>query len=100
MAARTSTSKPRRAQGTIDTLPSGALRVRVYAGQDPVTKKRHDLVAVVPPGPNADREAEAARADFVQQIKERRNPRTNTTVDQLLQRYLDQFDGAPGTLAL
>jgi hypothetical protein len=36
--------------GSIDELPSDALRVRVYAGVDPVTKRRHDLIEVVPPG--------------------------------------------------
>ncbi len=41
----------------IGTLRSGALRVRAYgyAVVDPVTKKRHDLVEVVPPGPNGRR---------------------------------------------
>ncbi|GAY11639.1 mobile element protein [Pseudonocardia sp. N23] len=31
-------------------------------------------------------------------MAEKRNPRTSATVDQLLARYLDQFDGAPNTL--
>ncbi len=34
------------------------------------------------------------------QVAERRNPRTSATVDQLLDRYLNQFDGAPNTLTL
>jgi hypothetical protein len=29
----------RRARGAVDQLPSGAYRVRVYAGLDPLTKK-------------------------------------------------------------
>ena len=49
MAGRPGTGKAR-AKGNIETLASGALRVRVYAGQDPVTKKRHSLIEVVPPG--------------------------------------------------
>ncbi|RTL61780.1 MAG: integrase [Pseudonocardiaceae bacterium] len=88
-----------RNRGSIDELPSGALRVRVYAGVDPVTKRRHDLVRVVPPGPGAWREAERVRDRFVHDVAERRNPRTSATVDQLLARYLDQFDGAPKTLS-
>jgi hypothetical protein len=32
-----------RARGRIETLPSGSLRVKVYAGIDPVTKKKHIL---------------------------------------------------------
>jgi integrase len=89
-----------RAQGNIETLPSGARRVRVYAGIDPVTKKRHVLTEVIPPGPKAARLAESARHRLLQEVAERRNPRTSATVDQLLDRYLDQFSGAPNTLEL
>jgi len=59
-----------------------------------VTKKRHDLVEVIPPGPQAERKARAACDRLVSQVDEKRNPRTSATVDQLLVRYLDQFDGA------
>ncbi|MEK6442121.1 hypothetical protein [Pseudonocardia sp. T1-2H] len=55
---------------------------------------------IVQPGPNAAREAEAARVRFVNQINERRNPRTNATLDQLLERYLSQFQGSENTLQL
>ena len=41
----------RREQGAIDQLPSGALRVRVYAGIDPVSKQQHYLNEIVPAGP-------------------------------------------------
>ncbi len=94
MAGRPAADKAR-ARGNIGTLRSGALRVRVYAGVDPVTKKRHDLVEVVPPGPNARRQAEKILDRFLHEIAEKRNPRTSATVDQLLTRYLDQFDGRP-----
>lgn len=97
MAGRPAAGKAR-ARGNIGTLRSGALRVRVYAGVDPVTKQRHDLVAVIPPGPNARREAERTLDRFLHELAEQRNPRTSATVDQLLTRYLDQFDGAPNTL--
>jgi integrase len=89
-----------RAKGNIEQLASGALRVRVYAGVDPVTKKRHNLIEVVPAGPKAWREAEAVRERLLREIAEKRSPRTSATVDQLLQRYLDQFAGAPNTLDL
>src|SRR4051812_47720885 len=98
--ASSRTSGSGRQQGSIDVLPSGARRVRVYAGVDPVTKKRHDLVEIIPPGPQADRKARAARDRLVSQVEEKRNPRTSATVDQLLERYLDQFDGADSTKAL
>jgi len=92
--------RPGRDRGSIDELPSGALRVRVYAGRDPVTKRRHDLIEIIPPGPDTERRARAARDRLISQIEERRNPRTNATVDQHLERYLNQFDGAPKTLSL
>lgn len=89
-----------RARGNIETLRSGAQRVRVYAGVDPVTKKRHSLVEVVPAGPKAWREAEAVRDRLLREIAEKRSPRTTATVDQLLERYLEQFAGSPNTLEL
>jgi integrase len=83
---------PRRHRGSVDRLPSGAFRVRVYAGIDPVTKRRHELVEVVPPGPAAEREAEQARTRLLAQVDGRRNPRTRATVNQLLDRWLDVLD--------
>jgi hypothetical protein len=74
-------------RGTIDRLPSGAYRVRVYAGTDPVSGKRHDLVGVVAAGPRAAAEAEKARRRLLSQLDERRNPRTKATVNQLLDRF-------------
>jgi hypothetical protein len=72
----------------------------VYAGIDPVTGRRHYLSEMVKAGPKAAREAEAVRNRLLSQVAEKRNPRTSATVDQLLDRYLDQFDGAPNTLTL
>jgi integrase len=89
-----------RIRGSIDELPSGALRIRVYAGTDPVSKRRHDLIEIVAPGPGADKQARRIRDRLISQVEERRNPRTKATVDQLLERYLDQFDGASSTLTL
>jgi integrase len=67
--------------------------VRVYAGKDPVSGRRHDLVEVVPPGPKAATLAEAARTRFLNQVdEEQRNPRTSASVDQLLDRYLETLD--------
>jgi len=85
-----------RQRGSIDELPSGALRVRVYAGVDPLTGRRHDLVEIVPPGPKAMQKAQDTRDRLVREVAERRNPRTNATVDQLLERYLEPFDSSTG----
>jgi integrase len=89
-----------RVRGSIDELPSGALRVRVYAGQDPVTKKRHNLVEIIEPGPDQLRRARSARDRLVAQVEERRHPRTSATIGQLLQRYIDQLGAAPNTVEL
>jgi hypothetical protein len=86
------TSRRKRPRGTIDELPSGALRVRVYAGIDPVTKRRHDLVEVVPRGPKAAAVAEAVRTRLQNQVDEQRNPRTSATLDQLLDHNLETLD--------
>jgi integrase len=77
-----------RSRGTVDELPSGALRVRVYAGKDPVTGRRRDLVEVIPPGPKAARQAEEARTRLLGQVDEQRQPRTNATVNQLLDQHI------------
>lgn len=98
--ARRSGPGQKRSRGSIETLPSGALRAVVYAGIDPVTKRRHYLREVVPPGPDATEKVKAARDRLVAEVEERRNPRTSATVDQLLERYLDQLDGSPNTLKL
>jgi hypothetical protein len=72
-----------RARGAIDMLPSGAYRVRVYAGIDPVTNKRHYLTEIVEPGPKAKRLAEDTRIRLLNEVKQRRNPRTNATINEL-----------------
>jgi integrase len=84
--------KARRARGGVDTLPSGALRVRVFAGYDPLTKQRHYLTEVVPAGPKAAAEAEKVRTRLLSQVDQQRSPRTRATVNQLMDRYLDVID--------
>jgi hypothetical protein len=66
--------------------------VHVYAGSDLLTGRRHDLTEVVPPGPRAVAKAEKVRSRLLNQVDERRNPRTKATVDRLLDRYLDVID--------
>lgn len=78
-------------------LPSGALRVQVYAGVDAVTKKRLDLEKVIPAEPNAEKEADDARIKFLVQIAAKRQTRTNATVTQLLERYIEEWDSASST---
>jgi hypothetical protein len=89
-----------RLRGSIDVLPSGALRVRLYAGQDPLTKKRHTLVETIPAGPGAEKRAREVLDRMQREVSERRSPRTSATVGQLLERYLEQFSGGENTLEL
>ncbi|WAL64499.1 tyrosine-type recombinase/integrase [Amycolatopsis cynarae] len=81
-----------RQRGEIEQLPSGALRVKLYAGVDPLSGKRHYLRETIPPGPKAEEEAEKVLVRFLNQVNERRNPRTRATVNQLLDRYLEYLD--------
>lgn len=85
---------PRRAhqRGNIEELPSGGYRVRVYAGIDPLTKKRHDLRETVPAGPGAAREAQRVLTRLLGEVDRKRNPRTRATVNQLLDRWLEVVD--------
>nr|WP_256092919.1 site-specific integrase [Micromonospora aurantiaca] len=78
MAASNGRTKRRR--GEIETLASGSLRVKVYAGVDPISGKRHYLTEVIPAGRSAA------------QVDERRHPRTCATLDQLLDRWLEVAD--------
>ena len=87
----------KRQRGSIDELPSGALRVRVYAGMDPISKQRMYLSEVVPAGPRAGDQAERVRTRMQSQVDERRNPRTRATVGQLLDRWLEVLDVDPST---
>lgn len=89
---RTTKARQKRPRGEIEALPSGALRVKVYAGTDPLSGRRHYLRETIPAGPKADAEAEAARVRLVNEVNERRNPRTRATVNQLMDRYLELLD--------
>jgi hypothetical protein len=70
----------KRPRGEIEPLLSGSLRVKVYAGIDPVSKTRMYLRETVPAGPKAEREAEKVLTRFLNEVYERRNPRTDATV--------------------
>jgi integrase len=56
---------------------------------DPVTGRRHDLVEVIPAGPRAAALVEEARTRLLSQVDEKRQPRTNATVNQLLERHFE-----------
>lgn len=77
-----------RPRGNIEQLPSGSLRVRVYAGKDILTGGDLYLKRTIPPGPDAWDTAEEAREELVREVEQGRHPRTNATVSQLVDRHL------------
>lgn len=89
----------KRPRGLIQELPSGSLRVSVFAGRDPVTKKKFYLRETVPAGPRAAKEAEKIRVRLLNEIYERRNPRTDATVAQLVERHLKEAELDDSTLS-
>ncbi|MEU7978822.1 LacI family DNA-binding transcriptional regulator [Micromonospora sp. NPDC049081] len=73
-----SSRRGRRARGEIEQLPSGSLRVRVYAGIDPVSKRRRYLTETVPAGPVAARHAEAVRSRLLDRVRRQPTPAAPT----------------------
>jgi hypothetical protein len=71
-----------------DTLPSGSLRVRVYAGTDVLTGKPHYLAEVIKPGPHAHELAEHAQHRLVDQVQTARHVKTHASVAQLIEEHL------------
>ncbi|GAA1284492.1 hypothetical protein GCM10009609_57010 [Pseudonocardia aurantiaca] len=67
-------TRRRRPRGEIEALPSGSLRVRVYAGIDPISGKRHYLSEVIPAGKDAAKLAEKARTRMQAEVDERDRP--------------------------
>src|SRR5687768_9439544 len=74
-----------RSEGSIETLPSGRLRVRVYAGPDPVTGRPRYLREIV----DTKAQAKAARLRMLNQVQERRQPRSDITVSQAIEQWLE-----------
>ena len=87
----------RRARGSIDELPSGSLRVRVYGGTEPLTGREIRLVETIPDGPKAQAAAEKTLTRLLNQVDEKRHPRTSATLNQLLDRWVAAADVAPHT---
>ncbi|MFL6125075.1 tyrosine-type recombinase/integrase [Actinophytocola sp.] len=78
----------RGARGSISRLPSGSLRVRVYAGTNPVTGRPRTLTQTIPDGPTALDDAEAVCRRLVDRVRDQRQPRTDITLSELLDRHL------------
>jgi integrase len=75
-------------QGSVDILPSGSLRVRVYAGTDVLTGQPHYVAEVIKLGPHAQEQAEEARHRLVDQVQTDHHVKTNASVVQLIEEHL------------
>lgn len=87
--------KARRARGNVYWLPSGAARVTVYGGIDQLTGKRIQLretVAARATKRETEREAEKVQTRLLNQVDERRAPKTEATVNYLLDKWLEVID--------
>ena len=72
--------------------------MRVYVGVDAVTGKKHHLTEIIPAGPRADKLAEKARTRLLAQVDEHRNPRTRSTVNQMLDQHAEMLNVEATTL--
>ena len=87
----------RGARGSIRRLPSGSLQARVYAGVNPVTGRGRYLAQTVAAGPSALAEAEAVCRRLLDRVRERRHPRAEVTVAELVDRHLALLHAAETT---
>ncbi|OLZ44839.1 tyrosine-type recombinase/integrase [Amycolatopsis keratiniphila] len=96
MSSMTVETKPpvrtKRSKGSVDTLPSGALRVRVYAGADKLTGKPNYLQETVPAGPDAERIADQVQRRLLTSLDEKRHPKTRATIDRILDEHFEHLD--------
>ena len=86
-----SSSQPpvrRGAQGSVTRLPSGSLRVKVYAGLHPVTGRPRYIGETVAAGPLAREQAEEACRRLLGQVRRGRRLHSHATVNDLLTRHL------------
>jgi integrase len=78
----------RNRSGYIQQLPSGAFRISVYAGTDPLTGRQIRLRRTC----KTERIAEIELGKLLEQVAAGRQPETDATVAQLMDRYLEVAD--------
>src|SRR2546430_12939786 len=86
---------PRPRSGYIRRRPSGAFRVSVYAGPDPVTGRRRRLGETCPDEVTAT----AALGRLLKQAQSHQAPNRDATFGLVLDKYLEVTDLAESTLA-
>ena len=72
-------------RGNISLRENGTYRVRVYAGKDPITGKQRYLTGTAP----TQRAAERLARQLLSEVDRQRAPRSNMTVAQMIQNWLD-----------
>jgi integrase len=85
----------RRQRGAITWLPSGSARVSVYGGIDQLSGKEmrfRETVRARGSRRETEREAQKVLTRLLNQVDEQRSPRTEATVNELLDRWLDVVD--------
>lgn len=90
-----SPGRRRRPRGSISWLPSGAARVSVYGGVDQLTGKEirlRETITARATRRETEREAMRVQTRLLNQVDERRSPRTEATVNELLTRWLEVID--------
>ena len=86
-----SNARDRRSRGNIYWLPSGSARVTVYGGIDQLTGKRIQLRETVKARATqreTEREADKVQTRLINQVNERRSPKTEVTVNVLIDKLL------------
>src|SRR5712691_3332054 len=71
--------------GHIERLPSGSLRVSVYAGKDPLTGKQLWHRKTV----SDETQAQITLGKFLQEVEAERRPATRVTVAEALAQYME-----------
>jgi Phage integrase, N-terminal SAM-like domain len=85
----------KRRRGAISWLPSGSARVKVYLGVDQLTGQEiwlRETIKARSTKRETEREAEKVITKLLNQVDERRSPKTEATVNELLDRWLEVLD--------
>ncbi len=80
--------RKRRPRGHIAELPSGSFRAVVYAGTDPITGKMRQLRETA----KTYDEAKKALTKLQRQVDEQKHPKSNITVGQAVEQWLEIAD--------
>jgi hypothetical protein len=83
----------RRPRGHVEQLPSGSYRARVYAGTDPLTRRARYVKETAA----TFTEAQKAMARLQRQVDEDQHPKTDITVRQAIEQWLDVAELAETT---